>query len=157
RLKKVAEVACTMSSTEKVAEVAIFNASAFPGAPTFPTRRRGEISARLPVGAKLVVAPALLRIGEDLIGLPDVLKFFFGGFVAGVDVGVILARQLAVGFFNIIRCGGARHPEDFIVVLELDGHSLWSLFCVKEQWTPHCATRTRAGRSTSLPQRYPRL
>ena len=50
RLKKVAEAARAAPGAEEVAEVAVFNA------PAFPARRRGEISARLPVLAELVVA-----------------------------------------------------------------------------------------------------
>jgi hypothetical protein len=67
RLKKVAEVARPASSTEEVAPVAHINV------PTFPARRWGEISARLPVLAELVVALTLLRIREDLVGFPDLL------------------------------------------------------------------------------------
>src|SRR4029453_2820433 len=92
RLKKVAEAALAAPGAEKGAEVGIFDA------PAFPARRRGEISARLPVLAELVVALTLLWIGEDFIGLPDLLKFLFRVVVARVDVGVILARQLTVGF-----------------------------------------------------------
>src|SRR5438105_10897721 len=102
RLKKVAEAAHAAPGTEEVAEIAVFNA------PAFPARRRGEISARLPVLAELVVTLTLLRIGEDCIGLPDLLEFLFRALVTRVDVGVILARQLAIGFLDIVRCRGAR-------------------------------------------------
>src|SRR5262245_27592253 len=98
RLKKVAKAAHATPGTEEVAEIAVFNA------PTFPARWRGKISTRLPVLAELVIALALLRIGEDCIGLPDLLEFLFCAFVARVDVRVILARQLAVGFLDVVRC-----------------------------------------------------
>jgi hypothetical protein len=103
RLKKVAEAARAAPGAEKVAEVGIFDA------PAFPARRWGEISPRLPVLAELVIALALLRIGEDRIGLPDLLEFLFRAFVVRVDVGVILARQLAVGFLDVVRSRGARN------------------------------------------------
>src|SRR5262245_24583655 len=103
RLKKVAEAAWAAPGTEKVAEVGIFDA------PAFPARRRGKISTRLPVLAELVIALALLRIGEDLIGLSDLLEFLFRAFIAKVDVRVILARQLAVGFLNVVRSRSARN------------------------------------------------
>src|SRR5262249_52056974 len=151
RLKKVAEAAWTVVGAEEVAEVAIFHA------PAFPARRRREIRACLPVRAELIIALALLRIGEDVICLPDVFEFLLRSFVPGVDVRMILARQLAVGFLDLVRCRGARHSEDLIVILELDSHSSWSPFWVMGQRPPHCATRTRAGRSTSSPQRYPWL
>src|SRR5712691_5599382 len=66
RRKEVAEAARAAPATE---EVAVFNM------PAFPARRRGEISARLPVLAELVVALALLGIGENLIGFSDILEF----------------------------------------------------------------------------------
>src|SRR6266702_6265938 len=75
RLKKVAEAARAAPGAEEVAEVAVLNALAFPA------RWRGEISAPLPVLAELVVALTLLRIGEDFIGLPDLLKFLFRALV----------------------------------------------------------------------------
>src|SRR5712671_1252941 len=84
RRKEVAEATRAAPTTEEVAEVAVFNM------PAFPARRRGEISARLPVLAELVVALALLWIREDLIGLPDILELLFRGCIAGVDVRVIL-------------------------------------------------------------------
>src|SRR2546428_12357202 len=82
----------------------------------------GELSAGLPVRPELIVAFTLLRIGEDVIGLPDILKFLFRGCVVTVDVGMILTRQLAIGFFYVARSRGARHTEDFVVILELDSH-----------------------------------
>src|SRR5712671_1854826 len=90
RRKEVAEATRAAPATEEVAEVAVFNV------PAFPARRRGEISARLPVLAELVVALTLLRIGEDSVGLPNIFEFLFRSGVAGVDVRVILARQLTV-------------------------------------------------------------
>src|SRR5262249_7650616 len=86
RLKKVAEAARAAPSTEEVAKITELNA------PAFPTRRRGEISARLPVLAELVITLALLWIGEDCIGLSNLLKFLFRALVTRVDVGMILTR-----------------------------------------------------------------
>src|SRR4029077_890914 len=120
RLKKVAEAA-SAPGTEEVAEIAVCNV------PAFPARRRGEISARLPVLAELVIAFTLLRIGEDCIGLPNIFEFFFRRCVAGVDVRVILARQLTVGLLDVVRRRGARHTQGLVVVLELDSHGSLSL------------------------------
>src|SRR5215510_5084876 len=103
RLKKVAEAARATPGTEQVAEVGIFDA------PTFPARRRGEISTRLPVLAELVVALTFLRIGEGFIGLSDLLKLLLRAVVARVDVGVILARQLTISFLDVVRSRGARN------------------------------------------------
>src|SRR5262249_16700376 len=42
-----------------------------------------------PARPQLVVKPALLWIGEHLIGLVDLLEARLGRFVAGIDIGVI--------------------------------------------------------------------
>src|SRR5262249_26078714 len=147
RLKKVAEAARATPGTEKVAEVGIFDA------PTFPARRRGEISARLPVLAELVVALTLLRIGEDGIGLPNIFEFLFRSCVAGVDVRVILARQLTVGLLDFVRRRGARNTQGLIVVLELDSHSSWSLCWVMGQQTTYSVSKN-TGFSDTLSLRH---
>ena len=116
RRKKVAEAARAAPGTEEVTHIVDINALAFPAG------WGGELSAGLPVRPELIVAFTLLRIGEDVIGLPDILKFLFRGCVVRVDVGMILTRQLAIGFFYVARSRGARHTEDFVVILELDSH-----------------------------------
>jgi hypothetical protein len=103
RLKKVAEATRATSSPEEVPPVANIHASAFSA------RRRGESSASLPVLAELVVALTLLRIREDLIGLPNIFEFLFGAAVTGVDVRMILTRQLAVGFLDVFRSRARRY------------------------------------------------
>ena len=50
RRKKVAEAARAAPGTEEVTQIVVINA------PAFPARRRGEISAGLPVLAELIVA-----------------------------------------------------------------------------------------------------
>jgi hypothetical protein len=122
RLKKVTEATRTASAAEEVTEIAELNA------PAFPARWRSKISTRLPVLAELIVALTLLRIGEDIIGLPDLLEFFFRAAVTRVDVRVIFARQLAVGFLDVVCSCGARHPQHFVIVLKLDSHDALSLF-----------------------------
>ena len=46
---------------------------------------------------KLVVPFALFRVGEDVVRLVDLLKLFLCGFIAGVQVRVVLFGELAVG------------------------------------------------------------
>jgi hypothetical protein len=43
-------------------------------------------------------------------------EFFFRGFVAGVQVGVILARELAVGGADILLRRAAVYAEDFVKI-----------------------------------------
>src|SRR5438034_7272034 len=77
----------------------------------------------LPLGADRVVALALLRIGEDLVGLVDLFEGFFGA-SALVDVRVVLARELAVGLLDVLGRGVLRNAKDLVVVLVLDRHPL---------------------------------
>src|SRR5882724_4951815 len=85
--------------------------------------RRGEIGSTPGAvrsgrgrGPLQVVRPALGRIAEDLVRLADLLEALLRRLVSGIQVGMILARQLPVGFLDF---GGARlsgHTEDLIVV-----------------------------------------
>jgi hypothetical protein len=101
RRKKVAEAAWAAPGTEEVSHIVGINT------PAFPAGWRGELSAGLPVRPELIVTFTLPRIGEDVIGLPDILKVLFRGCVVRVDVGMILTRQLAIGFFYVARSRGA--------------------------------------------------
>ena len=59
----------------------------------------------VPVLAELFVAAALIGIGKHLIGLTDLLEAGLGSLVAGVDIGVVLARELAEGAFDRLGVG----------------------------------------------------
>src|SRR5919204_1247288 len=65
--------------------------------------------------AKLVVDAALLRVGEDFVGLAD---FFEAHLSVGrlVDVGVVLARKLAEGALQLVLARVARDAQHFIVI-----------------------------------------
>ncbi len=72
--------------------------------------------------AELIVPGALLRIAQDLVGLPNLFELFLGLFVAGVQVGVVFFRQLAVGAFDLVlrgRLGNAKH----LVVIAFFSHT----------------------------------
>ena len=64
----------------------------------------------LPVRAELIVFPALLRVGENLVGLVDLFELVLGAPVPRVDVGMILARQLAKGLFDFLFARGLLDP-----------------------------------------------
>jgi hypothetical protein len=68
----------------------------------------------LPVGAKRVIAPALLGVGEHVVGLVDLLEL---GRRALGDVGVILPGKLPEGRLDGLVVGGSLHAEDLVVVL----------------------------------------
>src|SRR5206468_9607712 len=66
---------------------------------------------RPPVGAELVVLLSLGRVAEDLVRLVDFLEAGFRRFVPGIDVGVVLARQLAVRLLDFFVGRGLGDPE----------------------------------------------
>ena len=70
------------------------------------------------VGVKpdLVVNFAFLGIAEDVVGFGERFELLFGCLVPGVDVGMILARQLAERLADILRRGGFLHAENFVIV-----------------------------------------
>src|SRR6266704_1356750 len=81
----------------------------------------------LAVEAVLVVHLPLLGVGEHVVGLLDLLEFFFRGFVAGIQVGVVFARHLAEGRADILHAGLARHSQEFVIILFC---RCWHLLCV---------------------------
>ena len=71
-----------------------------------------------------VVPSPLLRILQRLVGDTDLLESRLGGMVAGVGVGMQLARQTAIGAFDLFRARVARDAEKVVVVLSHDYPSL---------------------------------
>ena len=67
--------------------------------------------------AHLVVLLALLGVADDVVGLGDLLEPVLRGLVARVGVGVVLARQLAVGLLDLAWLGVLGHAEDLVEVL----------------------------------------
>ena len=68
----------------------------------------GRRRALPPAWPKLVVAGPLLRIGEDVVGLGDLLEALLGGLVARVLVGVELVGELAVGGLELLAGRASR-------------------------------------------------
>src|SRR5262249_60492114 len=66
---------------------------------------------------ELIVSLTLFGIGEDLVGDRDLLELLLGRLVAGVDVRVVLARELPVGLADLVRGGGAGHAERLVGIL----------------------------------------
>ncbi len=60
--------------------------------------------------AEAVVLRALIWIGQDLVRLVDFFETMFGPRFVVRDVGMVLARQLAISLFDLVpRCASARH------------------------------------------------
>jgi hypothetical protein len=85
-----------------------------------PVGGRTEILPLPPVGAELVVGCALLRVLQDLVGLARVLELGFRARLL-VDVGVVGAREFAVGALDVVLAGISLDAEDLVIVLIFHG------------------------------------
>ena len=100
--------------TENIAQVAEISEAA-----EAPTAVAAGACAEVGVhaGKAVLVVPGLLiRVGEHLVGLTDLLEFFLRFLVAGVPVGMVLHGAFAVGFFNIIGAGILGNPQHLVVI-----------------------------------------
>ena len=88
--------------------------------------------------AELVVAGPLLAVGEDLVGLGRLLELLDGLGVAGVAVGVVLDRQLAIRRRDLLVGSVALHAQDFVVIA-FGGHR-WH-----GRWQRQCNQGSRLG------------
>ena len=88
--------------------------------PARAARPRPLRERRMPVA---VVGRAFFRILQHLVGLGDLLEHLLGLLVAGILVGMILDRLLAVGFLDLLLRGVPAHAEQFIIVFL--GHEWW--------------------------------
>jgi hypothetical protein len=73
----------------------------------------------LPVGPEAIVQLALLGVAQDLVRLVDLLEARLGLGVAGVDVGVVLARELAERGADRLLARLAPHAQYPVVVPEV--------------------------------------
>ena len=81
-----------------------------PGA--CPRRRPGPEALR----PELVVQPPLLGVAQGLVRLAHFLELLLGLLVAGVQVGVILARQAAVRRADLVLACALRHAQHLVVI-----------------------------------------
>src|SRR5581483_11979027 len=120
RLEEIGEVPETFSVERAagtgLAPVDPVESTAVPGA------ARSVLIAG-PVRADLVVPAALLGIGEDLVGLVDLLEAPLG-LRSSVDVRVVLPGQLPVRPLDLLGRRVLRDAEDLVVVLVLDRHAV---------------------------------
>jgi len=79
--------------------------------------RKSAEARRLIAGvAETIVIRALLRVGEHFVGFVDFLEVILGRRFIGRDVGMILARELAIGFLDVSFGRRSRHAENFVIV-----------------------------------------
>src|SRR5579862_5744951 len=74
------------------------------------------------VEPELVVNLALLGIAENVVGFRERLEFFFGSLVAGIDVGMILARKFAKRLADVVRRGAFLHTQNLVIIFLGGGH-----------------------------------
>ena len=57
----------------------------------------------------LIVNLAFLGVAEDVVGFLNFFELLFGSFVAGIQIGMILTGQLAIGLANLVFLRVARN------------------------------------------------
>src|SRR4029077_18180825 len=84
---------------------------------------RGRIDI-VGIEPELVVNLPLLGIAEDVVRLGKRLKLFFSGFVARIDVRMILACKFAERFADVVGGGGLLYAQNAVIVFVfgLGGH-----------------------------------
>src|SRR5258706_4453168 len=75
-----------------------------------------------PVLAVLIIEFAILGFGKYVISFLQLLELFFRRLVAGVQVGMKLAREFAIRLFDLVVRGTALDAEHLVVVFCLDSH-----------------------------------
>jgi hypothetical protein len=66
---------------------------------------------------ELIVHGTLLGVTQHIISFLDVLEALLGGLVTRIQVGVVFARELAIGLANFLRIGFARYAQRFVLVV----------------------------------------
>ena len=78
--------------------------------------RCGAASGAQPLVAELIVALALIVVGENLISLGGFFELGLGLGIVRVAIRVILERKTPIRAFDLVGVGGALDGEDFVIV-----------------------------------------
>src|SRR5262245_9890101 len=104
RLKEIAEPTRSVRSGPSAKDLVEVKAAACR--PQIrPIRWKLEFGAPLPFLPKPVVTPALVRIGQDLVGLVQFFEFLFGRLIDGIDIRVVSARELSIRLLDFTGGG----------------------------------------------------
>ena len=110
---------------EDIAQVDVAHVKPAEAAKAAPGSARAEIGIHTRM-AELVVAGALILVGQYLVGLIGLLEFSLGGLVAGVQIRVVLLGLFPVGLLDLLVRGALGHAEDFIIISFLFWHRVLS-------------------------------
>ena len=72
--------------------------------------------------AVLIVELALLRIGEDLVGLGELLEALLRGVVTRVMVGMAIHRQLAVSLLDFSAFTAPLQAQNLVIIALFNLH-----------------------------------
>ena len=109
---------CTVAEAAKTAEIAAEAAAKTAGIGVEVGVHTGKA-----VG---IVAGALVRIGQHLIGLAYLLELLLGSLVAGVPVRVVFHGQLSVCFLYVISAGALVYAQYLIVITFVFCHNTFT-------------------------------
>src|SRR5436309_3100401 len=105
------------------ADRSVFDPLAAGVGPESAAAHRARLDARGlrrgPVLAELVVQLPLLRVREHLMGFRQLLEACLRLLVAGVQIGVVLACELAEGGGDLLLRRRPRHTQHLVIVLGL--------------------------------------
>ncbi len=77
------------------------------------TSRRNVVG----IEAVLIVNLPLLGVAQDIVGFLDLLELLLGGFVAGIQIRVILSGQFAVSLSDLIVLGSLGDAQKLVIIL----------------------------------------
>ena len=125
RTAGAAAEAAPEEGAEDIAQVDVAHVKPAEAAKAAPGSARAEIGIHTRM-AELVVAGALILVGQYLVGLIGLLEFSLGGLVAGVQIRVVLLGLFPVGLLDLLVRGALGHAEDFIIISFLFWHRVLS-------------------------------
>jgi hypothetical protein len=103
---------------EQLREIDFLEAGCPLPVPGLPARAGARPGGRGFEGAAIaVVQLALARVVQNIISRLHLLELFLGRLIVRVHVGVILARQPAVGLLNVSLRRVAFDPQDLIIIV----------------------------------------
>src|SRR5262249_20124978 len=114
----------TASTTPPTESKKFLEDTAETGKDVLKTAKSLETGILQPIVTITVIETTLFRIMQHFVRLRCLLKFFLGFRIIRITVRMILKRQLAIAFFNLVFGGCACYAKDLVVIPF--GHSIAS-------------------------------